>query len=396
MSNTLIKLNADLKALTDEGFEVSVEGGYLLIHNVPYVDSAKQVRRGILISKLDLAGDKTVTPSTHIALFAGDHPCNADGEKLRHMEHSGNTERISDSITAKHSFSSKPTEGYPDYYAKMTTYEDMISRHARQIDPAATARTGNVIMSSNPDSVFKYEDTASSRVGINTMSHKLRGLRIDIIGLGGTGAYILDHVCKTHVHDIHIYDDDDLLQHNAFRTPGAIPPRILGRKMKKVDYYGRYYGRMRNFIFPHTHRIDASNVDLLQGTDFVFICIDNGPAKKPIVEWLEAHDIPFIDVGMGIDVVNDALAGLLRVTLSTPSKRDHVRAKNRIPFTGGHGNDVYATNIQISDLNSLNANLAVITWKKLFGFYADSDHEHNLIFMIDGSELIGEDEDDES
>ena len=382
MSPTLINRNADLEALTQEGFEITVEGGYLLMHNVPYVDADQKVRRGILISKLDLAGDKTVTPSTHIALFAGEHPCDANGIKLHHLEHAANTERITDTITAKHSFSSKPAGGYPNYHAKMITYEDMIS--------AATARTGNIVMSTEPDSVFKYADTASSRAGINALSHKLRGLRVDIIGMGGTGAYIFDHVCKTHVQNVHIYDDDEFLQHSA------VPPRILSRRMKKVDYYAQSYGRMRNFIFPHALRIDAANVDMLQGTDFVFICIDIGAAKKPIIEWLEANDIPFIDVGMGVEIVNDELRGLIRVTLSTPAKRDHVRTKNRIPFSGGHGNDAYATNIQISDLNALNAVLAVMTWKKLFGFYSDTDHEHNLTYMIDGNELIGEDEDDGS
>ena len=33
--------------------------------------------------------------------------------------------------------------------------------------------------------------------------------------------------------------------------------------------------------------------------------------------------------------------------------------------------DEYATNIQIADLNALNALMAVIKWKKLSGFYQD-------------------------
>ena len=79
---------------------------------------------------------------------------------------------------------------------------------------------------------------------------------------------------------------------------------------------------------------------------------------------------PFIDVGMGIDLTDDALGGILRVTTSTPQKRTHVWEKDRIPFSDGDGNDEYSRNIQIADLNALNAALAVIKWKKLFGFTA--------------------------
>jgi hypothetical protein len=37
-------------------------------------------------------------------------------------------------------------------------------------------------------------------------------------GLGGTGSYILDLVSKTPVNEILLFDSDDFLQHNAFRS----------------------------------------------------------------------------------------------------------------------------------------------------------------------------------
>ena len=96
---------------------------------------------------------------------------------------------------------------------------------------------------------------------------------------------------------------------------------------------------------------------------------------------------------MGIELVENQLRGLLRVTLSTAEKREHVRDKNRIAFGDARVDDAYSKNIQISELNALNAVLAVIKWKKLFGFYCDTDHEHNTLYMIDGNELINEDKD---
>ena len=62
--------------------------------------------------------------------------------------------------------------------------------------------------------------------------------------------------------------------------------------------------------------------------DFVFVCVDDGESKKLIVEKLEEFGVPFIDVGMGVRLSDDMLAGTVRVTTSTPGKRDHFR--NRV------------------------------------------------------------------
>jgi len=100
----------------------------------------------------------------------------------------------------------------------------------------------------------------------------------------------------------------------------------------------------------------------------VFICMDAGDSKKAVVTKLEELSIPFIDVGMGVELSEgDNLRGIVRVTTSTNEMRDHVRQNQRISFQGD-GNDVYARIIQIADLNALNAALAVIRWKKLCGF----------------------------
>jgi hypothetical protein len=148
---------------------------------------------------------------------------------------------------------------------------------------------------------------------------------------------------------------------------------------------------MRRRIVPHPTHILASNLSLLEGMAFVFICMDAGESKKAVVERLEQLSIPFIDVGMGVELSEGhSLRGIVRVTTSTNEMRDHVRQNQRISFQGD-GNDVYARNIQIADLNALNAALAVIKWKKLCGFYADLDKEHFCAYTIDGNAVLNED-----
>ena len=391
MSRQLIGRNADLLKLRNEGFDVLVKGNYLVMRGVPYVNAKKEILRGTLVSELSLAGDDTIRPSTHVVYFAGEYPCNADGSEIAKIRHQGVETHLDRDVTVHHSFSSKPPDGYKDHYEKMTTYAAIISNPARTIDPHATAQTFPVIEAEDEDSVFHYLDTASSRSEITAVTRKLELKKLAIVGVGGTGSYVLDLTAKTPVKEIHVFDGDRFLQHNAFRSPGAPSSDELRVFPYKVDYLEKIYSKMRRGIIPHAGYLDASNVDQLREMDFVFLCMDTGETKKLIVVKLEEWGTPFIDVGMGVDLTDDALGGILRVTTSTVQKREHVKAKHRIPFSDGDGNDEYSRNIQIADLNALNAALAVIKWKKLFGFYRDLDHEHFTTYTIDGNQLLNED-----
>ena len=82
MSLKLINRSPDLKRLRDEGYEIEIRAQSLLIHSVPYLDSAKSLRRGTLVSELTLAGDKTAQPGSHVTHFAGAHPCLRDGRPM--------------------------------------------------------------------------------------------------------------------------------------------------------------------------------------------------------------------------------------------------------------------------------------------------------------------------
>ncbi|MGB7220079.1 MAG: ThiF family adenylyltransferase [Vicinamibacterales bacterium] len=393
MSQQLISHSPDLQRLKDDGYDIEVRSGYLLMKNVPYVNSKKKVAFGMLVSPLTLAGDVTTTPSDHVMRFAGEHPCYQDGTEILQIKHSSQRDTLDRGLVVHHMFSSKPTSGaYKDYYEKMTTYAAIISGPAEALDPAVTARACRFVEAEEADSVFNYHDTASSNAGINAVTRKLELAKVGIVGLGGTGSYVLDLVAKTPVKEIHLFDGDKFLQHNAFRSPGAASCDELKEIPQKVAYFKGLYSRMHRNIVADDYYIDPSNIDQLAGMSFVFLCLDKGEAKKLIVEKLEELGLPFIDVGMGVDLVDEALGGVLRITTSTAKKREHVRGMNRIPFSDGDGNNDYARNIQIADLNALNAALAVIKWKKLFGFYRDLEREHFSTYTIDGNTLINEDQ----
>jgi len=238
--------------------------------------------------------------------------------------------------------------------------------------------------------VFKYPDTNSSRAEIDFINARFHGLKVGIVGVGGTGSYILDHVSKTSVREIHIYDGDDYHVHNAFRAPGATAADEFGSPgmEKKVDYFYKKYSEMHMGIIPHSQNIDEQNIADLKGLDYIFVSVDKTDVRKFICGFLAKSAIPFIDCGMGLQIYKNLLIGTLRVTTSTNNKSDHLEERFG---TVKDQDNIYATNIQVSELNCLNAVLAVIKWKKLVGFYQDLKQEHNSLYFVNTNRLLNED-----
>lgn len=389
MSRQLINRSPDLRRIQDDGYEIEIKSDYLLMKQIPYVTKNGGIKTGTLVSELTLAGDVATRPNTHVVMFTGDMPCDQKGRPLTQILLSSRTRELGSGLIVNHEFSSKPPAGYVDYYQKMTTYEGIISGPAQSIEPNVTARSFAVIEAQEEDSVFRYIDTASSRAGIGIVRDKLKVGAVAIIGLGGSGSYILDLVAKTPVGEIHLFDGDRFGQHNAFRSPGAAPVAALKAAPKKAAYFGSIYSQMKRNIFVHGY-LDESTTDELRGMDFAFIAVDNGDARRLAVRTLDEFGVPFIDVGMGIDEVDGSLLGQLRVTASTVESRGIVHST--LPMSDGEGDDEYSRNIQIADLNALNAALAVIKWKKMLGFYLDLEKEHSSFYQIDGNFLINQDQ----
>ncbi len=385
MSHQLANRSPDIVRLRKEGYEVSIHSGHLLVSHVPYVNSDREVKYGTLVSTLNFQGDRLARPDTHVVHFIGELPCFKDGSPMRQIQHGSATNRLAEGLVVNHSFSHKPQEGYPDYHAKMTRYIQVISAEAKSLDESVTATTHIVVADSEADEVFHYPDTNSTRAEIQAISAKLKGLKVAIIGLGGTGSYVLDLVAKTPVAEIHLHDGDVFAQHNAFRAPGAASLDELRTPPLKVNYLCGIYARMRKGIVPHGAFMTCASVSALSDMDFVFLCVDQGEVKRSVVEYLELRDKPFIDVGMGIQNCGDHLIGIVRSTLSTAAQREHIR--KHVEFNDAT-DDEYATNIQIADLNMLNAAMAVIRWKKLFGFYQDLNQEHHSTYSINVNQLV--------
>jgi hypothetical protein len=389
MSSPLVSRSPDLQRLLQEGYEIEIRSGYLLVKQVPFATSAREVAFGTLISELSTSGTATISPATHMVSFAGGIPCDNHGSQLSKIINSIGVNHLADGLTADCTFSSKPPAGYPDYYAKMTAYANMISGWAQAIDPKVTARSLLPVKMTESESVFRYLDSASSRAQISLITDKLALPKVAIVGVGGTGAYVLDQVAKTPVGEIHLFDGDKFYAHNAFRAPGAASVEDLDAMRNKAEYHRDRYDTMRRGIIAHPYHVDESNIGELQDMAFVFLTMDPEPGKKVIIEKLEEYALPFIDTGMGVRKTGDTLRGIVTATTSIPGHREHVWANKRITFADG--GEEYDHNIQIADLNMLNAAFAVIRWKKLYGFYTDDERELFTAYTIAANQLLNAD-----
>lgn len=384
MSAALIDPDPSIQQLLDEGYELEVVHQHLLVHSIPYVNASGLIRQGTLAAPYTGTRQPGVTarPRNHTAWFRGEMPHHGTAlQPMTQLVNNSKGNTLFEGFTAQHYFSNKPNDTQPhDFYELVSHYHTLLRAEAQIIDPNADGRTGRVRENRDPGSVFVYPDTASCRAGITELSQRLDRYSVAIVGVGGTGSYVLDMISKTSVFEIHLYDGDHFEAHNAFRSPGIATLEEVNLGENKAVFFQRRYAGLRRSIFAHPYRIAADNLAELNKFDFIFICIDNGQFRKLICEYLAAKGISFIDTGIGmllndIDGKKSQLSATVRVTVSTRDKSDHL---GRCLDYAADDDDIYGSNIQVVEINALNAAMAVYRWKQEVGVYLDMERPHDL------------------
>lgn len=147
MQQQLINLSPDIKRLLDDGYELEISGGHLLVHHIPYVNKNKDIDYGSLVCILNKVGPNRIgAPHDHTIYFRGQVPCHADGTSMDSIINNSNEQQLTPSILVNHYFSSKPKTGkYKDYYEKVRTYAEILTAQAREINPSVTYRPNKKI-----------------------------------------------------------------------------------------------------------------------------------------------------------------------------------------------------------------------------------------------------------
>lgn len=390
MFQRLVSHNEDIRRLVEKGFAVAFDAGYLIIRDVPYLDAELRLKVGAIVTKLDFVDQDHVRQTDHQIWFAGAVPHGLDGKPIPNLGGGATTLALGEAstdITVERSFSNKPrpTGVFVDFFEKIESYVGIIAGPAMELH-GASPYTFRATKEVAGDTVFKFYDTLSSRAEINDLSAKLKNDVVAVIGLGGTGSYLLDYLVKTPVREIRAFDHDVYHVHTAFRSPGRLDQAELGER--KADVYRSRYDNFRTGLSIVVKAIDASCGQDLDGVTFAFVCVDKGSSRAAIFDLLIAKGIPFIDVGMGLSRQNGSIGGLVRATYFPPEDARELVAKGLAPLVDTP-DDIYRTTIQISELNALNAALAMIRFKQLRGFYYHDAPPPHLLFDISDLTIVG-------
>lgn len=372
--------NPYINKLVEDGYYVEIiEKKFIAIRRVPYLCENLSIQYGTIVSTLEMSGLNIKENPSHPVYFIGEQPYKVNGEKINY--NNCKTIELLPGLTANFYFSYKKNGvAYKNYYEKMSHYVHIFSKHAIRVDPSITFNIGELVKLES-DSPFHYSDCNSGSPEINALLTKFSNMKIGIIGLGGTGAYILDYISKTPVKEIHLFDKDYYYNKNAFKAPGGTSINSLKDVQRKTEYFKKEYSKIHKGIISHPENIGLENLEKLNLFSFVFLSIDNSEAKESIIKHLKKLSISFIDVGMGVNIVNGSILAKLRTTTSIDGNLEHIYNNNRIKFSKNENND-YSKIPQIAELNALNAALAVIKWKKIVGFYHDRENELHSYYEL--------------
>lgn len=380
MFHELASRNDDVRRLVEKGYAIAFIDSHLVVRDIPYLDAERRLQQGALVSVLKFLDPTRVAQEDHQVLFAGSHPHSLGGTPIPNLGGGPTTKDLHDtSIVIQRSFSNKPVNGFPDLFEKVESYVRIISGPAMELH-GATPLTFRVDQNVVKDSIFKFNDTLTSRAGIGDLARKLHDDRVVIIGLGGTGSYLLDLLVKSPVREIRGFDKDLYHVHNAFRSPGQTHSDDFDRP--KAHVYGARYDNFRHGLSLQAKFIDATCAPDVEGATFAFVCIDKGSSRAGVFDLLIASKIPFIDVGMGLDRRQGPLNGKVRATYYSVENAGEMRTRGLAELADAP-DDEYRRSVQVAELNALNAAIAVIRFKQLRGYYLDSGAPNHLLFDIE-------------
>lgn len=374
----LANRNDDLRRLIDKGYALRVDGSHLVVRDIPYLDGNGALQVGAFVTVLVPIDQFRMKQQDHQVYFAGSVPHGLDGKPIPNLGGgAANVLLAKTDVVVQRSFSNKPVagNGFANFFDKIEHYTKLISGPAIE-RYGANPFTHRIDPDVVSDSHFKFQDSLSARAEIGDLAAVFKQDVVAIIGLGGTGAYLLDLFVKTPVMEIRGFDGDEYHIHNAYRSPGKLAEDELDKS--KADVYRDRYDNFHKRLFLHKKYIDRSSAEDLEGVTFAFVCVDKGTARAEIFDLLISLGIPFIDVGMGLNRKQGALAGTVRTTYFAADKAAETKAMGLAELVDDP-DDLYRKNVQIAELNALNACIAMIRYKQLRGFYVDDNSAYHLL-----------------
>ena len=406
MSNSLISRSADLTALETAGYSLEVRGAYLLVRGIPYILSDGGIKSADIVTNLDVTGavgeEVTTPPGDHTVWWTGGIPHTAGGENMKEYLSCGKWEQgrdIGEGITVYMQWSRKPkeggrTRGYRDYHEKIATYIDEVGGQAESMRPGileAARRGGKSTEISSTR--FAYMDTNSYRNGTKGIEARIEEEIVAVIGVGGTGSYLVDVLAKTNVKALHLFDADVMKVHNAFRVAGAARVGELNGRKYKIDWHAERYKAVRiTGLYLHHLNLEEESFDKLRSCTTAFIAVDDLTVRRKLQRVCNEMGISHVSVGIGLEVEgenDDQIGGMVKIETNFDPGEPRKEISEHPGGARENPDDVYSSNIQTAELNMLGAALAIAEWKAIKGVYRSERDKMNdtTIYSVTTGEI---------
>ena len=130
MFHQLVNHNEDLRRLVEKGYAVAFDSNYLIVRDIPYLDSDGKLQIGAIVTKLEFIDQERVTQTDHQCFSPGLFLMALDGKPIPNLG-GGPTQlalsEASKDVVVQRSFSNKP----------MTTgkFQPIFSRRSRATSP---------------------------------------------------------------------------------------------------------------------------------------------------------------------------------------------------------------------------------------------------------------------
>nr|WP_291984322.1 ThiF family adenylyltransferase [Luteitalea sp.] len=173
----------------------------------------------------------------------------------------------------------------------------------------------------------------------------LKGLRVAIVGVGGTGSVVAQQLAHLGIGRLRLVDFDSIERSNLNRLVGATPEDVGTPKVNAVARHVRSIAPSCDVTAEKADVLSHKVAISLLREDFVFGCTDSHGSRAVLNQLAYQYFLPCVDVGVGIHVKNGQLqrivgraqmlapglgcltcgnlldAGQVRIDFMTPSER---------------------------------------------------------------------------
>lgn len=150
-----------------------------------------------------------------------------------------------------------------------------------------------------PDGIFNRSALA---LGLDTMRHIMSAQVISIVGVGGLGSVVAEHLIHMGFHHINLIDHDVLEISNLNRVVGATYDEAVN-KAQKVDVVKHHLERInpKAKISAFANDIhDPKAEETVALSDWVIVATDNHSSRFRVQQLSAKYFIPMISVGVNI------------------------------------------------------------------------------------------------